>query len=95
MASQRIFKFPLEVTDSQDVLMPTGAYVLSAIEQFDRVVVYARVNPEAVATRRRFFIVGTGHSLAHVPDGAPFVGTVSTSGGQLIWHVYDGGEVAK
>ena len=95
MSGDRIFKFPLEVTDVQDVSMSSDAVILSAIEQYGAIVVYARVNPNAVASRRRFFVVGTGHPLDRIDPTAVFVGTVKTEGGALIWHVFVGGEVAQ
>jgi hypothetical protein len=83
-----VWKFDLAVTDGQIVEMPEDAELLHVAEQtFNRIALWARVNPDASRGRRLILVRGTGHQLS----AEPHVGTVlSTSG--LVWHVFDGGE---
>lgn len=91
---RRIFKYPLEITDVQDVTMPAGVKILSVAEQdHSGIVLWADVDSQAPKVRRRIVIVGTGNPMLTVPADAVFVGTVQTFGGRLVWHVYDGGEI--
>ncbi len=87
-----IWKFTLDILDTQSILMPDGAEILSVSEQFDMPVLYALVDSEASVTPRMVYIRGTGHPLnslaANLDGGAKFVGTVKTMGGQLMWHVF-------
>lgn len=36
----------------------------------------------------RFHVHGTGHRFDHHPLSTPYIGTVFTHGGHLVWHVY-------
>ncbi|MDV2474221.1 hypothetical protein F8M49_30020 [Rhodococcus zopfii] len=36
----------------------------------------------------RFHVHGTGHQFDHRPLNTPYIGTVFTHGGHLVWHVY-------
>jgi hypothetical protein len=89
-----IWKFNIQVTDEQDVKMPRGAELLSVGEQ-DRLTpttlqLWALVDPDAEPRPRRIVIEGTGHPTEMNKD--QFIGTVLSFGGQLVWHVFDGGE---
>lgn len=83
-----VFKYPLAVTDTQTLLLPTGSKVLSVEEQYGSIVLYVLVDPtpEAETEPRRFLIHGTGHDVTN-PD-ADFVGTVKLEGGALMFHVF-------
>lgn len=83
--SRTIWKFPIELTDRQRVMMPDGAVILSAaIQSHSGLCVWAEVDPSAVKQPRTVYVVGTGHPLA--VDGARFVGTVLDP--PFVWHVY-------
>jgi hypothetical protein len=90
MSANRIFRYPLPITDSVRIDMPAGAEPISVgpprngAEDLD---MWAIVDPNSPAAPRTFLVVGTGNPI---PDGcARFVGTVVTHGGALVWHVFE------
>lgn len=87
-----IWKFPLALTDRQDVVMPRGARVLSVAEQHGKLCLWALVNPDADRVKRALRIAGTGHPCD--ARAAHLVGTVLCAGGSLVWHVFDYGEIS-
>lgn len=81
-----IHKFPLPYLGLAEVLLPPDARVLSVGNQYDAVVLWAELDPNALRVMRRFAVLPTG---GMVPDGlGAFIGTVLTGGGQLVSHVY-------
>jgi hypothetical protein len=84
-----IYKYPLKVTDVQEVQMPAGARVLSAQMQqqpFGEILcVWALVETDEPNEARRFYVVGTGNPAAHVAP-LQFVGTVRDE--PFVWHVF-------
>lgn len=82
-----VWKFPLEITDVQDIAMPAGAQILTAAEQRGVLCLWAIVDPARPNLLMRVTIVGTGHT-APGEDEADYIGTVLTSGGDLVWHVF-------
>lgn len=86
---ERIFKYALEITDEQILYLPTGSKILSAIEQWDEVVLYAIVDDEIKETTGHVIkIVGTGHPFPECREHF-FLGTVSTHNGSLVWHIFE------
>lgn len=84
-----IWKYDLEIDDRQIVEMPEGAELLSVQMQRDRLRLWALVDPIAHKVAHNIIVHGTGHPVG---DVGLFIGTVQTHGGQLVWHVFDGGE---
>lgn len=82
-----IWKSILHPTDVQEVMVPDGAEFLCAREQFDQICVWYRCDPSAPLSPRTLAIVGTGHPTPGI-DGQ-YLGTVSLTGGQFIFHVFD------
>jgi len=93
--TSKIFKYKLEVTDEQIVKLPSGSRILSAMNQYDNIVLYAlisdnEINTEEVSIR----IVGTGYDIdffipsAVFGGGYKFLGTVSLYDGKLMFHVF-------
>ena len=85
---KKIYKYPIEVTDEQVVLLPTGAKILTIQSQGDIACIWALVDPmaprnEEIAIR----IHGTGHD---VPDSEnlEYVGTFQMMGGRLVFHSF-------
>ena len=84
----KIFKYPLEITDTQIVSMPEGAKLLSVAYIDAQLYLWALVDTDRPKVRRSIEIYGTGHpchSWATV-----FVGTVIDPIHGLVWHVFDG-----
>ena len=91
-----IYKYHLDVTDVQKVLMPKGAEVVDVKPVSDRdgftedryIALWAMVESEAEKETRTFFIAGTGHPLPAGLDLDRHVGTVRDRDA-LVWHVFD------
>ena len=84
-----IWKFPLKVTSEQIIEAPPPFNVLSVAEQGGILCLWAMVDPQGMKQQWRIIIKGTGHTF---PTGEVtteiFVGTVLTSGMELVWHVF-------
>lgn len=105
--TRTIWKFPLLAADSQIVKMPKGAKILSVDVQYGNPHIWALVDPNASGRDRLIFMHGTGHVFEPPPRAAQlrrhpdedtsagsfdFVGTYMLLGGDLVFHVFDGGE---
>lgn len=86
---KKIFKYPVEITDEQLLILPLGAKVLSAIEQDDNIVVYALVEPTVEFKKNvEIRIAGTGHNITFDLQKFKFLSIVKTHGGRFVWHVF-------
>jgi hypothetical protein len=84
----QIWKWTLELTDEQVVMMPAGAEILSVGVQHEELRVWAKVDPGEVLGPRQFCMYGTGHPMqTELPQR--FIGTVQMHGGCLVLHVYE------
>jgi hypothetical protein len=90
MASETIWKFPLEVTESQLVRLPVGAKVLSVQTQLESPCLWALVNPEVEKESRIFYTFGTGHEVRILGGRLEFVDTYQLAEGALVFHVFEG-----
>lgn len=88
-----IWKFDLPVRDVAEVEMPAGARVLTVQTQHGNAQLWAIVDTEAPKETRRFFVIGTGHSLPDAiddGDGAlKHLGTFQLFDGGFIGHVFE------
>lgn len=84
---QVIYKYPIEITDEQVVMMPEGADIISCQMQYDTPKLWALVNPSATPEPRTIHIFGTGHPIAAVPRA--FIGTIQKLDGNLVFHVFE------
>ncbi|MDR0282172.1 MAG: hypothetical protein LBI53_02350 [Candidatus Peribacteria bacterium] len=77
------------MADTQSLILPSGAKILSVIMQRREIVLYAMVDLSVkVQDRFTFEIYGTGHEIRH-GDGYTFLGTLDHNGnGDLIWHIF-------
>lgn len=82
-----IWKFPLKVTDVQNVEMPLPAQVLTVQPQGMDICVWAEVDPKGEKALVEIAIVGTGHPL---PTGRlRYINTFQLSNGALVFHAYE------
>lgn len=87
-----VWKFPVDIpgpTGRSLVDMPDEAQPLSVGIQDAQLYVWALVDPDGQIAARRLIVVNTGPEIVGLPDGARFLGTVTTIGG-TVWHVWDG-----
>lgn len=89
--NRAIWKFQVEISDSQAIDMPKGSRLLSCQPQNGRLCLWATVDPEAPKVPRLIIIKGTGHPIDDLP--MTFVDTAVCNGGSLVWHVFDAGEM--
>jgi len=81
-----VYKYPL-LLHTHGLMLPKGAQVLSVIEQYGGVVLYALVEDTETRTEPLSYqVCGTGHSV--IVDGYEFINTVSLQGGTFILHVF-------
>lgn len=81
---QRIWKWPLALSDNQAIDMPEDAMVLFVADQGGSPTIWTRNSPDAPSRRRNFCVRGTGHPI---PDGAEYHG--SCQSGPFVWHVFE------
>ncbi len=90
-----VWKFPLPrptSTGRSFIDMPVATRILSVGIQDDALVVWALVDPspeKQPGSPRRFIVANTGVEIPGFPEGARFLGTVTSSTG-VVWHVWDG-----
>lgn len=80
-----IYKYQLPISDRPTKHMQKGSQVLHAAMQNGVLSVWARVDPSAEQTLRRFSIFGTGHVIPDEHIGK-FVSTVLDR--EFVWHVF-------
>jgi hypothetical protein len=82
-----IWKYQIEITDEQSVMMPEGAEILTAQIQGRLPFVWAIVNPTAPEKKRTIEVIPTGMTF---PDASRrYIGTVQTAEGRLVWHIFE------
>ena len=83
----KIFKYPLEITDKQSILLPPGSSILSTKEQNGSLCVWALVDETQPSQDEwQFYIIGTGNPYT-IPNYANYLDTVVMPYG-LVWHVF-------
>ena len=84
-----VWKFPLGVADSQVILLPKGAKILSVAVQMNIPCIWAMVDSSETQKESRTILMrGTGHP-ANGAENAKFLGTVILYNGQIVFHIFD------
>jgi hypothetical protein len=87
-----IWKYPLQLTDQQEVMMPVGAEILTAKMQGGTVCLWAIVTESNLSRPRDIRIIGTGnpfHEDIEYWSAREFIGTVIDSDRGLVWHIFE------
>lgn len=84
---EKIFKYPLEVTDTQFIEVPKGAAILTVQAQKDIPCIWAQVDPDMPLIKRRILTYGTGHPIDPT-EAKHYIGTYQINGGHLVFHVF-------
>lgn len=79
-----IWKFPLKITDRQEIAVPLPATALTVQIQDDQACLWAEVDPEGEKVMLEIAVIGTGNRL---PDGVRYISTILL--GSLVWHFYE------
>jgi len=85
----KIYKYPLNIDDEQEVSMPLGAEILTVQLQHGRPHLWAVVDDEQPnMCARKLVIIGTGNPM---PEVGRYINTFqSVNGGfTLVWHVFE------
>lgn len=86
--SKTIWKFPVQVTDEQQVSMPFSAKIRYVAAQGDIACLWAEVDSSSPKMRERTIrIYGTGHPMPEDPGA--YIGSFMLQGGALVFHAYD------
>jgi hypothetical protein len=85
-----VYKYLLPFNDDIYLELPKNAQILSAVNQYEEIVIYALVDPEETCLRvHTFRIVGTGHIIGHNDlEHYHFLNTVSLRKGALMFHIF-------
>lgn len=87
MTGHQIYKYPVSVLDTFEVLMPRGAFVLGVAVQHERPQMWARVDTSQPMLPRRFHLRGTGYPLTG--GEGRFVGSFLMHDGALVFHLFE------
>jgi len=84
-----IWKFKLNITESQEIKVPEGTQILSAgIDPEGSLCVWGVVDTENALTDRFIYIVGTGNPIDRVFfNDYTFIGSVLMQ--PFVWHVFE------
>ena len=90
MTTRTIWKYGLEITSEQSILMPMDSIPLHVGVQGSNLVMWVQVDPTAPTVKRVIRVFGTGQPI---PTDVThwYVGSVQI--GFFVWHVYDEGEI--
>ena len=84
---KRVFKYPLEVTDFQDVNLPLGAEILKVEMQQNCLQMWALVDDDVTYfSFRKIRIAGTGHVIE---GNMKYISTFFMADGSLVFHVFE------
>lgn len=89
-----VYKYPLEVTDKQQINLPKGAEILTIQTQAGAPQMWVHVNSENADQAhelRSFETYGTGHPMKYLQMDKErrYIGTYQIENGQFIFHVFE------
>jgi len=89
-----IWKYPLEVTDVQEITMPVESEILSVHFQHGQLTLWTQVKLEDLAATtelrtRTIYIFGTGNPWPTDTPKLFFIGTALDPNMPLVWHIYE------
>ena len=85
----KIYKYPLEVTDEQEVLLPVGYQILDIQLQEGRPCIWALVDESPIMAKEKVIIecFGTGHEIKGGPRR--YISTIQIHGTGLVFHFFE------
>lgn len=87
---ETIYKYPLEITDTQDIPLRNNGQILTVQMQEGRPCIWARVNtddPEVLHEKRTILTYGTGHPIEQ--KNIRYIGTYQVHARGLVFHVFE------
>lgn len=88
---KQIFKYPIEITDSQEISMPIGSEILCVKVQYGKPVIYALVEKGFDEKEKvPIGVFGTGHDIEEDEclGRNTYLGTFLLSNDSLVFHVF-------
>ena len=86
--SRAIWKWPLEITDEQRLMVPAYTEPLCVQVQNGQLCLWAMIREDRTPRVPMLIrIYGTGRPMPD--DPGIYIGTAQTNGGALVWHVFD------
>lgn len=86
---KKIYKYPLNITDTQEIEMPSGSIILKGGEQFGELFIWSIVDPESeLIESRTICIFGTGNELPYNINRHRYIDTIISENG-LVWHIFE------
>lgn len=85
---ESIWKFPIQIVNTQSVIMPYGSKILCVQTQGEQACLWAQVKVADTMSDRTIDIFGTGHDIADLFTRT-YIGTIQQFGGRLVWHVFE------
>jgi len=84
-----IYKYELNGDTLQTILLPADSIVLSVVEQYEKIIVYAIVDVQQSDIEEiQFLLLDTGQTFNYVFDDYTFLNTVKLSDGDVMAHVF-------
>ena len=84
-----IYKYELNGDTLQTILLPADSIVLSVVEQYEKIIVYAIVDVQQSDIEEiQFLLLDTGQAFNNTLDGYTFLNTVKLSDGDVMVHVF-------
>lgn len=87
-----VYKYPLDLSNSQVVMMPVGSKILDIQMQDNGACIWALVNTESelIVIGRTFETYGTGQAIYFDQDEKrKYIGTYQKYGGAMVFHVFE------
>jgi hypothetical protein len=85
----KIFKYTLNITDTQMLDLPFKSKILSVMEQNNNIVLYAVVNEhQGIMDKYTIAVIGTGNPISIDIDKYTFLNTVKLHNGTLMFHIF-------
>lgn len=81
-----IYKYPLAITDRQQIKLPAGSIILTAQFQYGTLCIWVQVDTEQPIVLRSIIIYGTGHPHNNV---GRYIGTAQDYNGSIVWHIFE------
>ena len=84
-----IYKYPLLITDEQEIEIPFGSKILTAKFQQGSLFIWAEVDTEKMVVKKKIFLFGTGHEITQKVHEIKYISTVFMLNQSIVWHIFE------
>lgn len=82
-----IYKYPIKIDDTFEIIMPAGSEVLTIQLQNGEPYIWVLVDPDKDSIPHTFYMLGTGH-LRKGLRKENYIGTFQLADGRLVFHLF-------